>query len=422
MTLILLAGLAHVNILSQGRGTPNLALPNAHNHPEIKPLIGKLVRFEVTAGGFSVALADPKEAEVFWATNTENTTPLVPRLDVNTKALTDLTQVGIESLPAIGAKAAQIAELFKVSNFGSQCNAGNSFAVPEKAFAIPMHHYLTHFEASGAQAFLATVRADPLFTSDIAYRRLSLSTLQQMMLQHPVAPALLSQVESWVQTRFGNKRVRFRSSSNTEDLATFNGAGLYTSISAELDDDSRRVDDAIRTVWASLWNFRAYEERSFANVDQTRVAMGVLVHLAFRNERANGVAIARNILNPSRSDQYYVNSQAGEASVTNPAPGIITEQLVYQWPPRTPRLTYHSHSSLTNSPVITAAEVQVLACAMSAIQNHFRPLLDPLEEDRWFTMESEFKFLGETRQFLIKQARPYPFDHLNIKNDCREIE
>src|SRR5690606_40096938 len=53
---------------------------------------------------------------------------------------------------------------------------------------------------------------------------------------------------------------------------------------------------------------------------------------------------------------------------------------------------------------------------------HFRPLLDPLGEDRRFTMESELKFLGAERQFLIKQARPYPMPAITIANDCRRSE
>ena len=58
------------------------------------------------------------------------------------------------------------------------------------------------------------------------------------------------------------------------------------------------------------------------------------------------MAVGRNVLDVTRTDQYYFNIQAGEASVTNPAPGVITEELIYQWPPRTPTLTYQSYSSL----------------------------------------------------------------------------
>jgi hypothetical protein len=413
--------LAHVNLLSQSRNTPNMALPDASRLPEFQTLLGKLVRLEVNEGGYAVRLASLEEAQVYWDEQQSGGDILVPRLDRLTTQLIDLQNAGMDSLPAIGAKASQLAEVLKVNQNLSACPEGAAFAVPEKAFAIPAAHYLAHMQASGGQDYVDELLDDELFHTDLAYRKVALQTLQQMILDHPVDAALLTQVTTWVSTRFGNKAVRFRSSSNTEDLAEFNGAGLYESISAELDDDEARVDDAMRTVWASLWNLRAFEERANANVDQSVVAMGILVHSAFKNERANGVAVARNILDPTRIDQYYFNSQAGEASVTNPAPGVITEQLIYQWPPRTPALTYHSYSSLLpDTRVITPTEARALACSMDAIQTHLRELLDPDQEDRWFTVESEFKFLGEERQLLIKQARPYQLRKLDIPNDCRE--
>lgn len=413
--------LAHVNILSQSRNTPNMALPNASTQPEFANLIGKLVRLEVYEGGYTVREAALSEAQAFWDEQDTQGEILTPRLDGQSRELVDLMDADIEDLPRIGAKAAQMAELYRVNQQVSMCGEGANFAIPDSAFAIPMAHYIEHMNASGAQSYLDQLLADDLFYSDLSYRRVALQSLRQMILEHPVEANLLAEVTQWVSQRFGNKRTRFRSSSNTEDLAEFNGAGLYESISAELDEDDRRVDDAMRTVWASLWNLRAVEERINANVEQSAVAMGILVHPAFLNERANGVAVGRNILTPTRPDQYYFNAQAGEASVTNPAPGVVTEQLIYQWPPRTPRLTYHSFSSLLNNePVITPEEARALACSVDAIQSHFRDLLDPLYEDRWFTMETEFKFLGEERELLIKQARPYQLGNLDIPNDCRE--
>lgn len=399
-----------------------MALPKASQNQQFVPLIGKLVRLEVNEGGYDVRAATLAEAQAFWDAQQNAGEILVPRLDRQTTDLIDLQNASFNNLPTIGAKAAQLAELLKVNQLNSACPEGAAFAVPEKAFAIPMAHYLSHMHSSGAQAYLNSLLTDDLFQTDLEFRKLSLQTLRQMIMQHPVNPALLTDVTSWVSTRFGNKSVRFRSSSNTEDLEKFNGAGLYESISAELDEKDKPVDRAIRTVWASLWNLRAVEERINARVDQSAVAMAILVHYAFPNERANGVAVARNILDPTRTDQYYFNSQAGEASVTNPAPGVLTEQLIYQWPPRTPTLTYHSYSSLLSEQrVITSAEARALACSMNAIQTHFRQLLDPRQENRWFTMESEFKFHGPERQLIIKQARPYKLPRLDIPDDCREL-
>jgi hypothetical protein len=51
------------------------------------------------------------------------------------------------------------------------------------------------------------------------------------------------------------------------------------------------------------------------------------------------VAISRNHFDVTRSDIYYVNLQLGGATATNPAPSVMTEELRYQWPPRTPEIT-----------------------------------------------------------------------------------
>src|SRR4051794_17835065 len=138
-------------------------------------------------------------------------------------------------------------------------------------------------------------------------------------------------LKTQIQTTFGTTKLRFRSSSNTEDLTTFNGAGLHTSTSTDIEGSSSKLDDALRTVWSSLWNTRAYDERAFGNVEQSLAAMGVLVHQAWQ-EAAQGVGISRNALHATRDSQYYINAQIGEASVTNPAPGVTSDEMVYTPP------------------------------------------------------------------------------------------
>src|SRR5207253_1783919 len=149
--------------------------------------------------------------------------------------------------------------------------------------------------------------------TDTALRAEGLAAVRQLILSQPVEPELLASVEAAVLARFGQTRVRFRSSSNTEDLPNFNGSGLYTSVSAELDDPERSVADAMRTVWASLWSERAYDERAHARIERDTLGMGILVHPAELSEHGNGVGVSRNVLEPTRGDQYYVNAQLGEA-------------------------------------------------------------------------------------------------------------
>jgi hypothetical protein len=175
-----------------------------------------------------------------------------------------------------------------------------------------------------------------------------------------------------------------------------------------------------------LYNARAYDERSYARIDDSSVAMGILVHPAFLAEQSNGVAVSRNILDPTRGDIYYLNAQTGEASVTNPAPGTATEQMVYRWG-RQPPILYQSESSLlgavndADGKVLSADEVVDVSCALYSIHEAFQPLLDPGNENPWFAMEIEFKFIGPERSLLIKQTRPHSFGRPALFTDCREL-
>jgi hypothetical protein len=294
--------------------------------------------------------------------------------------------------------------------------------VPPQAFAIPFAHYVDHFEASGAAALLTDLEQDPEFRADPHAHAEGLAEVRERILTHPIEPSLLEEVTRAVSDRYGNERVRFRSSSNTEDLATFNGAGLHTSLSADLEGSTTSVADGLRTVWSSLWNTRAYDEREFGHVDQSLAAMAVLVHQAWQSEAAQGVAISRNALHATRSDQYYLNAQIGEASVTNPAPGVTSDEIVYTPPPRRTKVDYRTRSSLSRgADVLSLGEIQNLGCALGAVHAHFEPMVDPNGENRLYSMQIEWKLIGPERRLLVKQARPYTFGTLDVPADCREF-
>src|SRR5690606_38779053 len=106
--------LSHVNVLSQNRGTPNMALRDALQDERIQEHLGELVRLEVRGSDFSIELADPEEAAQFWESYVPKGPRQMPRLDKQTTSLVDLTDASFDDLPAIGAKAAQFSELYRV--------------------------------------------------------------------------------------------------------------------------------------------------------------------------------------------------------------------------------------------------------------------------------------------------------------------
>jgi hypothetical protein len=399
-----------------------MALRGASSDPRMKPLFGKLVRLEVRASDFTIREASAAEADEYWQARAPKGDKLEPVSDLSVRGVVPLDSVDYSIISSVGSKAAGIAELYRVNEVGFYC-AGLTVPlfVPPNAFAIPFAHYVDHFQNSGAAALLEELEQDAEFRADPAAHADGLARVRELMLEHPVEPQLLAEVTSALDSRFGDAKVRFRSSSNTEDLATFNGAGLHTSTSADIEGSSSSVADGLRLVWSSLWNTRAYDERAFGNVDQPKSAMAILVHQAWQ-ENAQGVGISRNALHATRDSQYYINAQIGEASVTNPAPGVTSDELVYTPPPRQPKADYQARSSLSRGrDVLSFAEIQNLGCALKSIHFHFRPLLDPREENRLYAMQIEWKLIGPERRLLVKQARPYNFGTIDAPTDCREF-
>ncbi len=134
------------------------------------------------------------------------------------------------------------------------------------------------------------------------------------------------------------RKIRFRSSTNLEDGATFTGAGLYDSYSGCLADDTdgdttgpshcdpdepeeRGVFRAIQRVFASYYNDNAHLERLRHGVVESECGMAVLVHHSFpdENELANGVAsLAWRFQSFGTTVEGQLVTQAGAESVTNP--------------------------------------------------------------------------------------------------------
>jgi hypothetical protein len=385
--------LSHVNILAKSRGTPNMALRGAFLEPELRALDGELVRLEVTQQGWTIAPAALAEAEAFWD-QLRPSEPLVPVIDESVVGLVDLAGVDHRAAASIGAKAANLAELARVPG---------AVRLPDRPLALAISAYQAHIEAAGLQPvidqLLADVAAGGVEPGELGAR---LFDLRWRIFRAPMDAALRDSLIAALLDRWGPEaRIRLRSSTNVEDLPGFSGAGLYTSAGADLSSPSA-VEDAVKVVWASAWNLQAFVERDFYRVDHARVRMGVLIHPAFAGERANGVAVTINELASNRP-AYYINSQRGEVSVTNPTGLAIPEQILYYTWYEEPEYEVITRSSLTaGASVLDEAELEALAGHLGAIHQHFKVLHGAGAD---FAMDVEFK-LDAAGELVIKQARP----------------
>ncbi|MCK5665495.1 MAG: hypothetical protein KAI17_18540, partial [Thiotrichaceae bacterium] len=223
-----------------------------------------------------------------------------------------------------------------------------------------------------------------------------------------------------------DQKLRVRSSTNNEDLESFNGAGLYDSYTHKPKEG--KLIKSIKEVWASLWTDRAFEERRVHRIDHLKTFMGVLIHPNYGDEQVNGVAITKNIYNPGW-EGFYINAQYGEISISNPEPietenGLINpipdEFIItrlpasisgYAW--ETQFIRHSNIDTVYNEPVstgnvLTDTEIDTLRDNLRIIHSHFKKLY---QGDDHFAIDIEFKITetddGSRGKLAIKQARPW---------------
>jgi pyruvate, water dikinase len=393
--------LSHVNVLSQQRGTPNMGLRGARD--QFADLAGRWVRLTVGPFEWSAVEVTQAEADAWWEEHRPDPV-VVPEPDGSVTGLPDVDELGVGDLPAVGGKAAQFGELRAVA-------AESEDVVVRDGFAIPVHYYLAFTADNGFDTEIAAMLAEERFRSDGTYRRERLAQLEEDMRAAPLDPEFLAELETRIEEEFGTTRMRFRSSSTAEDLARFAGAGLYDSESGAVGSIEDPVADAVRKVWASLWRFRAFEERDYAGIDHTKVAMGILVHPTYVGETAQGVAITANLFDPGAGgeDAFYINVQDGDVSVVQPpGSGVVADELLYFYFHNNQPATYFSHSSLipAGETVLSRAELFQLGSALSAIRDHFEPLYDPPAGFARLPLDVEFERVDGVVE--VKQVRPHP--------------
>jgi phosphoenolpyruvate synthase/pyruvate phosphate dikinase len=124
----------------------------------------------------------------------------------------------------------------------------------------------------------------------------------------PIDPHTLDMIYKRVRVSLGGKGVFVRSSSNSEDLPGFNGAGLYDTVGNVR--GKQAIGEALKYVWASIWNVRAVEEREAFGIDHKQVYMGVLVQIGI-NATAAGVLVTKNLWDRSDDKGFTINAKWG---------------------------------------------------------------------------------------------------------------
>ena len=385
--------LSHVNLRAVQDKIPNAYINDALKNPQINSLLGKFVSYRVSPEGFSLREASKAEVDKHFESMRPKTGQK-PSRDLSITDIRSLTDIPFEQSTSFGVKSTNMAAL-RTLKFPDG-------TVPD-GFAVPFYFYDEFMKHNGLYKAV-----DELLASDNGVDRETirkqLSKLRTQV-EEGTMPQDLMDALTKVQKSFPvGTSIRCRSSTNNEDLPGFSGAGLYDSFTHNPDEG--HLSKTIKQVFASLWNFRAYEEREFYRIDHKLAAMGVLLHPNFKDELANGVAVTEDILYETEGN-YYINTQIGEDLVTNPDAESSPEEVLLGWWERDGSQLVRS-STASNKPLLNDGHLKSLRSYLGKIHAGFAKLYKRDKEDLKFAMEIEFKITKDDK-LVIKQARPWVF-------------
>lgn len=387
--------LSHVNLRAIQDKVPNAFIKDARKLVDISPLIGKEVYYEVTSQGYRIRLAKASEIENHF----KAMRPLngkTPKRDLSAKKIIALDEAGFGDSARYGAKAANLAAMkkFKLKK-GTLPNG----------FLMPFFFYDEFMKHNGLYKRFDGLSEIEQFKTDSKLRADALLEFQNQIKSAEMPTWMMDQISALQKQFPDGTAIRCRSSTNNEDLDGFSGAGLYDSFTHNPSEGN--LAKSVKQVFASLWNFRAYEERDFFLIDHKQTAMGILFHPNFKGELANGVAVTSDVLYETEGN-YYLNLQAGEDMVTNPSAESSPEETLLAWWERDgQKLIRSSNPDAPDKSLLNIDQQNELREALGRIHFNFEKLYGKSQGET-FAMEIEFKITKDGK-LVIKQARPWVF-------------
>lgn len=365
---------SHINLKSKERGTPNAVLRDVGpTHSLIKNYIDKPVHLVIRGNAMQVTSASTQDVDNWF--NKRNSKPWQK---VSFQSSRNLLSYD-EMCPSDPAGCFNLAYVYgsKAANLGFLANpriigrVGNPSSVARRTLGltldpipmglgVPLQHYFD-FVNYGPNAALKRaldefIDLEKKGNLSSAQRADWVARIQSMFFKGVFPPENLAMVRNSVQRVLpGVEKIKIRSSANAEDIEGFDGAGLHDSYSArpavpepannvcnrevEADDgggevkakmNPRSIGCAIKGSYASLWNKRAIEERSFARMDHGTATMGVSILPSYDFEskiRANSVLVTR-VINADDVLGYSLSIQRKNNLVTNPSPNTFSETSI----------------------------------------------------------------------------------------------
>jgi hypothetical protein len=405
ITSVIQTPLSHVNLRAIQDNVPNAYIADPLLNPDIANLLGGYVYYKVENERYEIREATLTEVNN-WYEDLRPTEPQIPIRDLSITEIMPLDDIGFEMSTAFGAKCSNLATM-------------RSFDLPvgtiPDGFGIPFYYYDEFMQFNNFYQEAQVMIDNPSFQTDLNFRIDRLRDFRRAIKDAPMPQWMMDDLQAMHDDFPEGTAVRCRSSTNNEDLPGFSGAGLYTSKTQYLDEG--HISKSIKQVYASMWNFRAYEERDFYRVDHFVAAMGILCHPSFQEEQSNGVGISIDPIYETE-DTFYLNTQVGESLITNPDPNSVPEEiLLYEDPDQGGGYLVLRLSNLVNPGELVMDQIYLdqMRDYLSVIHDGFAVLYDVVGADD-FGIDIEYKVTAQD-QLIVKQARPWVSFWADINGD-----
>lgn len=393
ITSVVQTPLSHVNLRAIQDNVPNAFIRDPLMIDSIAALVGKYIYYKVDEDSYEIREASLDEVNE-WYEKLRPTEPQIPERDLSQTEILPLDSIEFTMSTSFGAKCTNVATM---RNFGFP-----EGTIPN-GFGVPFYYYDEFMKFNNFYERVETMISDPEFLTDLEVRIDMLKDLRRDIKDADMPQWMMDNLQTMHESFPEGTSVRCRSSTNNEDLPGFSGAGLYTSKTQHPWEG--HISKSIKQVYASMWNFRAYDERDFYRVDQYIAAMGVLCHPNYEDEQSNGVGVSLDPIYQTEGN-FYINTQVGEDLITNPEANSIPEEILLN---QDPNLGYfvlrESNLVPVGQLVMTDEHINELRSYLQVIHDEFEILYNVVGAEG-FSMDIEYKVTVDD-QLIIKQARPW---------------
>lgn len=290
--------LSHINLLAKGWKIPNAYIKNADEL--FKKFDTRWIELDTKLDGYTVKPADKKVLEDYDKQQKAlNQIFKSPPSDLTVKRLASLREIRKKDSIAYGAKAANLGELVHSRLTG---------VIVPNGFGVPFYYYSKFMKDTGLESKIEDLMDDNDFVHNPSVRRKKLAEFRAEIQNAKFDEKLKAEILRKWRMELGGRGVFVRSSSNVEDLPNFSGAGLYSSVKNV--KEASKIIEAVKTVWASLWNFDAYEARERGFVEHAGAQMSAFVQTGVDMEDG-GVMITKDPFNREDKDAVYISAAWG---------------------------------------------------------------------------------------------------------------